>query len=312
MAPIPKLRSSRLWYSKLITTTLALVCFLLLGAAMVSAFLLYRIVSPPQIRADISTRDFPGHPDAITFNVPGAGGREGWFFPGWRGAPTIILCHGYQSHRGELLTLVSALQEHQYNVLVFDFAAHGASSGRTTLGYRETQELRAAIETIARRDDVDRSRFGLWGANLGAYAVVAAAEADPRVRALVADSVYDQPMDMFVLQVQRSGLGNLPLVTRFAGAAFLWLNRSYRRQPPLSGLLPRLAGVAKLYIAASDEPELARLTRELFVNSPQPREQALLPVGNYVGMMDDEKRNYENRIVSFFLLNLPPSGRPRR
>jgi hypothetical protein len=27
-------------------------------------------------------------------------------------------------------------------------------------------------------------------------------------------------------------------------------------------------------------------------------------------MLDDEKRNYENRIVSFFLANLPPAGEP--
>jgi hypothetical protein len=27
-------------------------------------------------------------------------------------------------------------------------------------------------------------------------------------------------------------------------------------------------------------------------------------------MLDDEKRSYENRIVSFFLVNLPPAGGP--
>jgi len=27
-------------------------------------------------------------------------------------------------------------------------------------------------------------------------------------------------------------------------------------------------------------------------------------------MLDDEKRNYENRIVSFFLAYLPPAGAP--
>src|SRR5207302_9975402 len=53
-------------------------------------------------------------------------------------------------------------------------------------------------------------------------------------------------------------------------------------------------------------------TSELFRGSPEPREQVLLAHGNYVGMRDDEKRIYENRIASFFLLNLPPSGRPRR
>jgi hypothetical protein len=40
--------------------------------------------------------------------------------------------------------------------------------------------------------------------------------------------------------------------------------------------------------------------------SPNPKEEALLAQGNYVGMIDEEKRTYENRIISFFLLNLPP------
>jgi len=30
-----------------------------------------------------------------------------------------------------------------------------------------------------------------------------------------------------------------------------------------------------------------------------------LPHGNYAGMVDEEKRSYENRIVSFFLVSLP-------
>jgi len=77
-------------------------------------------------------------------------------------------------------------------------------------------------------------------------------------------------------------------------------------------IVPRLAGVPKLYIMGSDEPQLAQSTSELFRGSPEPREQVLLAHGNYVGMRDDEKRIYENRIASFFLLNLPPSGRPRR
>lgn len=312
MARISEFRYSTKWYGKVINATLTLVVFALLAAVTISSFLVYRIVSPAQSRSDINTRGFPGHPDVFSFSVPGVGGREGWFFPGLRTAPTVILCHGYQSHRGELLTLVTALQDHQYNVLVFDFAAHGASSGHTTLGYRETLELRAAIDAVARRDDVDRSRFGLWGANIGGYAVIAAAAVEPRVRAVVADSVYDEPAEMVGLQVERSGLGGLPLVERLARQGFTWLNHSYQHESSLSQLVPRLAGVAKLFISSSDEPELARSTRELFVRSPEPREQVILARGNYAGMLDDEKRRYENRIVSFFLLHLPPSGHPHR
>jgi len=312
MAFISELRYPTKWYGKLITATLALLFFALLGAITISGFLVYRIISPAQSRSDINPRDFPGHPDILPFNVPGVGNREGWFFPGLRIAPTIILCHGYQSHRGELLTLVTALRDHQYNVFVFDFAGHGGSPGLSTLGYRETQELRAAIDAVAKRDDVDRTRFGLWGTNLSAYAAIATAAADPRVRAFVADSVYDRPVDMVSVLVQRSGLGGLPLIERFARLGFAGLNGSYRRTPPLSQIVPRLAGVAKLYISASDDAQLAQSTRELFLHSAAPREQAILAKGNYSSMMDEEKRNYENRIVSFFVGNLPPSGSPHR
>jgi len=60
------------------------------------------------------------------------------------------------------LTLVSALQDHQYNAFVFDFAAHGGNPGFTTLGYREADELRSALDVIAARIDVDPQRFGVW------------------------------------------------------------------------------------------------------------------------------------------------------
>ncbi len=312
MALISELRYPTSWYAKLITALLALIFFALLATATISTFLLFRILSLAHTRSDIDTRVFPGHPEVVLFTVSGVGAREGWFFPGLKTAPTVILCHGYQSNRGELLTLVTALQEHQYNVFLFDFASHGASSGLTTLGFREAQELRAAVDTVARRDDVDRTRFGLWGTNLGGHAVVAVAETDPRVRAFAVDSVYDQPAQMLWLQVERSGLGSVPLVERLAQFGFKWLNYSYWHEPPLSARLTRLAGVAKLYIEASDEPELAQSTRELLMRSPDPREQLIIPRGNYAGMLNEDKHAYENRIVSFFLLRLPPSGGPRR
>lgn len=308
MALISELRYPTKWYAKLITAVLALVFFAFLATATISAFLLYRIVSPVHSRSDIDTQSFPGHPDAVVFDVSGVGRRQGWFFPGLKTAPTIILCHGYESHRGELLTLVTALQDHQYNVFLFDFAGHGSSPGRTTLGFREAQELRAAVDAVARRDDVDRTRFGLWGTNLGGYVAVAVAAADPRVRALAVESVYDNPADMLRLEVARSGLGEFPLVERFAVLGFAWLNYSYRHEPPLSARLLRLAGVDMLFIQAGDDPELARSTRELFLRAPEPRAQVMLPKGNYAGMLDEAKRAYEKLIVSFFLLRLPPSG----
>ena len=301
-----ELRFPTRWYTKLLTALLALAFFAVLATTAIAGFLVYRIVKPQRANTEINMASFPGRPEVLDFEVPGGiGKREGWFFPGLRGAPTIILCHGYESSRGELLTLESALQDHQYNVFVFDFAAHGANGGISTLGYREAEEVRGAVDLLAARPDLDPTRFGLWGYNLGAYAALREAENDKRIRALVLDSVYDQPKQMVKVGVERNGLGGFPFMVRAASFSFEYLNYAHRGDPPLSRKLIALAGVPTLYIQALDDPELAETTRQVFLQAPEPRDQAIIPHGNFASFGDDEKRSYENRVVSFFLVRLP-------
>jgi pimeloyl-ACP methyl ester carboxylesterase len=286
------------------------VFFSVLATAAISVVLVYWIVKPQRTSSEISMESFPGRPDEVDFAVTGSGTRKGWFFPGLRGAPTVILCHGYQSSRGELLTLVSALQDHQYNVFVFDFTAHGANAGVTTFGYRESDEVRAAIDTLARRNDVDPMRFGLWGYNLGAYAALREAEKDPRVRAVALDSVYDYPKQMVKIGVEKTGVAGFPLMVKSAQTGFEWLNYGYKSDPPLSARLKTLNGVPVLFIQAADDPELASISREMFMKASEPREQQIIAHGNFVNLPEEEKRTYENRIVTFFLTRLPVSVVP--
>jgi pimeloyl-ACP methyl ester carboxylesterase len=286
------------WYTKLAIALLALAIFAFLAATAASGYLIYRMVFPLHSHSEVEMIDlqnFPGHPVQLNFTVKGEGQREGWFFPGLRGAPTVVVCHGYLS------------QDQQYNVFVFDFSAHGAAGGRSTLGFQEVAELRAAVDAVANRGDVNANRVGLWGANMGAYVALVEATNDHRIRAIVADSPYDHPKDMVALLIARSGLGPIPLITKLTQAIFEWLNPEFRNVPRLSTRIQGLEGVAQLYLETPDEPSLASSTSRLFQLSPPPHELAILPHGNYSGMLDDEKRAYENRIVSFFLANLPPT-----
>ncbi|HEX8882518.1 MAG TPA: alpha/beta fold hydrolase [Candidatus Acidoferrum sp.] len=300
-----ELRYPSRWYTKILMLLLALGFFAVLATSAISGFLVYRIVKPQRSAPEISLASFPGHPEVVDFTVPDVAQREGWFFPGARRGPTIVLCHGYGSSRGELLTLVSALQDHQYNVFVFDFAAHGANSGVSTLGYREADELHKAVDVLAARGDLDPARFGLWGYNLGAYAALREAEGDKRIRALLLDSVYDDPQQMVKIGVERNGLGTFPFMIRAAQLMFGYLNSIHRHDPPVSSKLAALNGIPTLFIQALDDPDLAAVTRDMFLKAPEPRDQAIIPHGNFVGLSEEEKRDYENRVVSFFLLRLP-------
>jgi pimeloyl-ACP methyl ester carboxylesterase len=305
-----ELRYPTRWTTKILMALLALAFFAVLATMAIAGFLVYRIVKPQRTSSEINMASFPGRPEVLNFAVPGDGKREGWFFPGLRGGPTIILCHGYESSRGEMLTLESGLQDHQYNVFIFDFAAHGANGGISTLGYREADEVRGAVDLLAARPDLDGTRFGLWGYNLGAYAALREAENDKRIRALVLDSVYDEPKQMVKVGVERNGLGRFPLMVRASQVSFEYLNYANREDPPLSRKLPALAGVPTLFIQALDDPELGETTRQMFLKAPEPREQAIIPHGNLVSLGDEEKRTYENRVVSFFLVRLPATVKP--
>jgi pimeloyl-ACP methyl ester carboxylesterase len=292
------------WYSKLVAALLALTFFTLLAAAIIAGYMVYRIVAPVNQESAIDLTNFPGHPVEFAYTLPTGGDRTGWFFPGLTSAPVVVLCPGYQTGRGEALPLAAAIQDHGYNVMVFDIEGSGDKQ-YSTLGFREKAELRAAMAAVARRDDVDRSRFGLWGTDMGGHVALAVAAGDPRVKAIAVESVYDDPRDMAAILIDRQGVATLPLLRSFARKGFYWLHYSDRQTLPVSASLDRLAGVAKLFLTTDAEPPLAASTQEIYRKSPEPRNLVALTNGEYGGLVDAEKRAYENQMVTFFLANLP-------
>jgi pimeloyl-ACP methyl ester carboxylesterase len=288
-----------------VAAVLTLLAFCALTVLAISAYLLYRALSPEATPIRIAPESLLGDPASLEYLAPDGTTREGWLFPGRRGAPTIVLAHGYQSSRADLLPLAASLQENRFHVFLFDFSGHGRSPGRTTLGYAETRELLGVIATLAQQPDLDPERFGIWGTDLGAYAALAAAAQEPRIRALVAGSVYDHPEMLLRAQVDRIGLGALPLVHTCTRWGFRLLHWSDRMTPPLSATVAHLGGSAKLFIRPLDDPVFGEVTLQLFLQAPEPKQQEVVQKGGYVRMLDTEKRSYEARIVSFFLQYLP-------
>jgi uncharacterized protein len=292
---------------KILSILFALAIFAVVSVSVISGFLVYEILHPARNPATFDLSVMMGHPSTFSFSVDGGATRDGWLFPGLRGAPTVVVCHGYTSQRADVLTLVTALQDHQFNVFLFDFAGHGTSPGVTTLGYKETGELRAAVQALAGRDDLDPKRFGLWGVDMGGYAALEVAATDPRIAALAVDDAYDDPRDMLGIEVGKSGLTKLPGVTRFTDIIFDFLNSSFRKEPPVSARLAKTKGIAKLFVEADDRQLLAEDTVRMFSKAPEPKQLQRYRL-SYRDMTDDDRKNYESQVVNFFLQNIPPAS----
>lgn len=122
---------------------------------------------------------------------------DGWFVPAVNGDRTIIVCHGAGANKGNFIHYLGPLSHHGYNVVFFDFRAHGRSAGRvTTYGIRERRDVRAVVDWLKRERPAQARRIVGLGSSLGAMALASAAAEDPRIEALVLDSPFTSPREL--------------------------------------------------------------------------------------------------------------------
>jgi pimeloyl-ACP methyl ester carboxylesterase len=291
---------------RILVVVLAALALILLLLVAASGLFLSRVLKPVRTAETITTDSFFGTAETLEFTEPGGRSHSAWFFPGLRGAPVIVLCHGYNSSRSEVMTLATSFQMHRYNVLVFNFAGHGESpAGFSTLGHRESAELLAALEMLKERKDMDARRVGLWGYSLGAYAALSAAPDYPGVKAIVVDSAYHRPVDLLRMELSRLGADLIPLVSQVAVLEFHLFSLLQTSRPSPRQALERLGGVQKLFIVSQDAGPLGGYTRELAEVAPPPKEVAALARTNLPSLSEEERREYDNLVIRFFLKNLP-------
>lgn len=96
--------------------------------------------------------------------------REDW------GRNTVIVCHGLAASKSNQLILGRRLVPGGFNVLAFDFRAHGESGGQlTTFGAHEKHDVLGAVRWVREnRPEESQKIFGV-GASMGAAALIAAA-----------------------------------------------------------------------------------------------------------------------------------------
>ena len=239
----------------------------------------------------------------LSFTDKSGGEHEGWLLLGLRGAPVIILCHGYDSNRSDLLSLGSILRENHFNVYIFNFHGPRARESFSDLGPRQASDLMSAIETVTRQPDVKPNRVGVFGTSVGGYAALAAAEANPKVKTLVVDTTYTTPQMLFGSQIEHLLGGSSGIFHVLTDAEFRIASVGSGKYP-VEADLPKLAGVPKLFISGRDDPPLAAMTEELYNRAPEPKQLLVLEHSASGLAIESEKREFENQTLNFFLQNL--------
>lgn len=123
--------------------------------------------------------------------IPAAPPKPGQTPPAEWGRRTVVLCHGLGADKSNQLAIARDLPTSGYNVLAFDFRAHGESGGQVcTFGDRERRDVLGAVRWLraAHPEQCERI-FGLGVSMGGAALVAAAADDSPEGRAIDAVAV---------------------------------------------------------------------------------------------------------------------------
>jgi pimeloyl-ACP methyl ester carboxylesterase len=131
----------------------------------------------------------------------------GWYIPAADGsgptAPTVVLVHGFNNSKANILEYGEGLHQ-QFNLVAFDMRNRGRSTGtQTTAGVLEQKDLRAIIDWVER--EKHPAHLGVLGNSLGAATAMAEARDDPRVEALVLDSMHTRLTYQIEARLQHNG-----------------------------------------------------------------------------------------------------------
>jgi fermentation-respiration switch protein FrsA (DUF1100 family) len=127
---------------------------------------------------------------AETVAFPSASGAtiKGWFVAGRPGGGAVVLMHGVRGNRVQMLRRARLLRSAGFSVLLFDFQAHGESTGkRITFGALEGRDAAAAVALVRAR--LPGEKVGAIGTSLGGAAALLG-PAPLAVDALVLEAVY--------------------------------------------------------------------------------------------------------------------------
>jgi fermentation-respiration switch protein FrsA (DUF1100 family) len=179
-------------------------------AILVAVGLPYIMAAAMTYRPKVHVDDDPARQlgyrfDRVSFQSTDGVALAGWWIPALQqstrpGAAdtdpierTIVICHGLAANKSNQLVISRSFVPDGYNVLIFDFRAHGDSGGQlSSIGNLERYDVLGAVKWL-RENRAEQSRriYGV-GISMGAAALIgAAAEPSDEGRAFDAIAVYD-------------------------------------------------------------------------------------------------------------------------
>jgi pimeloyl-ACP methyl ester carboxylesterase len=253
--------------------------------------------------AGLTPASFQLASEDISFKAPDGTELQGWWVPVADAKGSVVLAHGLNRSRIEMVKKVPFLHGLGWNALLFDMRHHGASGGSaTTFGYREKDDVRAAVALAHARAP---GPVVVWGVSLGAASVILAAADDPSVAGVIGDSSYRSLTDTVHHHVSlfRSFRWWMRIVPPWptANEVLFWMGRRGGFDPAATDVIAaagRLSGRPALFVANTEDPRMPKeIASELKAAAGDQAMVLLVPGKSHGGAWRDGTAAYETGVT---------------
>ena len=233
----------------------------------------------------------------VSFPSQSGSQLSGWLFETKEEKGGVLLLHGVKSNRLQMLNRAKFLQEAGYTVLIFDFQAHGKSSGdQITFGYLESMDANAAYEYLA--DSVSTPNIGVIGVSLGGASVLLG-EVKSKANVMILESVYPTIKEAIDdrLKIYLGEWGSLfsPLLT---------LQLKPRLGIGVEMLRPidhvkSIKGATLFIIGSEDRHTTVKETKKMFSKAKEPKELWVIKDKGHISFDKALGTEYNERVLKF-------------
>lgn len=199
-----------------------------------------------------------------------------------------------------------ALFQAHYNLLLFDFRAHGESEGRmTSFGWREQGDLEGALAFLGKQPEIPPRPYGVFGISMGGAVALMVSAKDERIGAVVVDSVHanlEESLGHHIRLLYR--LPEIPFLFFISSAYRTWFGVWPRHMSPLH-TIRHTSPRPVMLIAGDNDPRIpVKQTRRLFEAASKPKELWLVQGAGHLEALSREPETYRSRLTVFFDSNL--------
>lgn len=233
----------------------------------------------------------------VSFPSKSGSQLSGWLLEAKQGKGGILLLHGVRSNRLQMLRRARFLQKAGYDVLLFDFQAHGESGGeQITFGYLESMDADSAYEYL--KDRLCNPTVAVIGVSLGGASALLG-DVKSKAKVMILESVYPS--------IEKAIDNRLDIHLGSVGSYFsplLTMQLKPRLGVGVDGLKPieqmkDVKGAVLIISGDKDKHTTVKETKAMFSMAKEPKELWIVEGKGHVDFSEALGEVYEERVLDF-------------